>query len=248
MSSSRDKQRTKKKRKVKGTACSLPDRLLIIPNQDKMFHETWHSGRNKLNIPHPFRACLVGPPNSGKTLVTKNIILRAKPAFERIIVIHGLGETQEYDDILCDTEDEDIHHELPPMSFLENINCKALIILDDIDFKGLDKDQQHILNRLYGTLSTHKNISVISSTQDFFQMRPLARRCSNFMIIWRPYENSGISRIAPKCGLSAGYLKKLFVDHCKDKHDSVWIDKTEGTPYPIRINGFHIPQRSVPLL
>lgn len=219
----------------------LPNRILIIPNEDKKFHEHWHKGRNMLNIIHPFRCCLVGPPNSGKTLITKNIIMRADPPFRKIIVVHGLGDTREYDDILIGTENNGILHELPELDELENVDCKCLVILDDIDFKGLSKEQSHILNRLYGTLSTHKNISVIAATQDFFQMKPIVRRCCNFFVLWRPYELSGIVKISRKAGVPSSVLKKLFNEYCPDKHDSIWVDKTEGTPYPLRINGYKIP-------
>ena len=54
----------------------LPNRIL---NPDKQFHESWSSGRNLLNIPHPFRAVFLGPPGSGKSTAVKNIILRIQP-------------------------------------------------------------------------------------------------------------------------------------------------------------------------
>ena len=150
-------KKSNKKKKKKGNR-RLPNRLIIIKNMDKAFHEKWKPGRNSLNIPHPFRICCMGPPHSGKTLVIKNIILRCKPPFKRIIVIHGLaGTTREYDDI----EPELITGEIPSMEFFKEVDCKTLVILDDVDFKGLHKDQAHILNRLYGTLSTHNQIAVM---------------------------------------------------------------------------------------
>ena len=222
------KKHSKRKRR-------LPKRLLIIPNADKKFHEKWRPGRDPLDIPHPFRACLMGPPHSGKTLAIKNIILRCKPTFDRVIVIHGLGDsTREYDDI----DPEMVTSDMRPMKFFKERDSKCLVILDDIDFKGLSKHDSHILNRLYGTLSTHNNISVINATQDMFQLPPIVRRCSNFYILWRPAELNGLSVMARKAGIRTHKLLELFENHCPGTHDSVWVDKTEHTPFPIRINGY----------
>lgn len=228
------KNLNKKKRKKKRSP-RLPKKLIIIPNMDKKFHEKWESGRDALNIIHPFRICCMGPPNSGKSLVVKNIVIRCKPEFERVIVIHGLGDsTLEYDDV----EPECIVSDIPSIEFFLEVDCKTLVILDDIDFKALNKDKMHVLNRLYGTLSTHKQISCILCSQDFFQLPPIIKRCSNFFILWRPCELSGVSRMAEKAGIKAKELNSLFDRYCHNKHDSVWIDNTNSTPYPIRINGY----------
>ena len=67
---------------------SLPNKIIPLPNPDKEFHEAWDKGRNLLNIPHPFRAVFLGPPGSGKSTAVKNILMRADPCFENIIIIH----------------------------------------------------------------------------------------------------------------------------------------------------------------
>ena len=46
----------------------LPNKIIPISNADKSFHEKWYDKRNMLNIPHPFRACCLGPPNVGEGL------------------------------------------------------------------------------------------------------------------------------------------------------------------------------------
>ena len=64
----------------------LPKKILPIDNPDKEFHEAWDDKRDMLNIPHPFRSVLLGPPNVGKTTVVKNLIIRQDPPFEEIFV------------------------------------------------------------------------------------------------------------------------------------------------------------------
>ena len=64
----------KKKKKVKEVDL-LPNELIPIHNADKDFHESWYRGRNALNIPHPWRAVILGKPNSGKSTVIKNLLI-----------------------------------------------------------------------------------------------------------------------------------------------------------------------------
>jgi hypothetical protein len=79
---------------------NLPRRIIALPNQDKLWHETWEAGRDPLNFPHPFRGILLGPPGSGKSNAVKNLLLRADPPFTRLMVVHvDPAYTQEYDDV-----------------------------------------------------------------------------------------------------------------------------------------------------
>lgn len=225
--------RRKRKRKRKRTT-KLPNKLIVIKNPDKGFHEKWYSGRNKLNIPHPFRCLLLGPPNSGKTCIIKNLLLRQDKPFEKLVIVHCSPEyTKEYED--CSGE---IMAEIPPRQFFDD-NKKTLVVLEDINFKGMHKIQKHRLNRLYGNWSTHNNLSICSTSQDFFELPPIVRRCTNFWILWKGVDLDEMQAIAKKMGLTSSKLMSLFA-LCRSKHDSVWLDYTEGTPFSIRLNGFKL--------
>ena len=76
----------------------LPDKILIIPNADKEFHEVVDQ-TNLANMPHPNRIAFIANPNSGKTLAIKNVLLRSFPPYERIIVFHADPTSEEYNDI-----------------------------------------------------------------------------------------------------------------------------------------------------
>ena len=158
---SKKKKRRKRKTRVKK---SLPNKLIChkVKNLDKLFHEKWYQGRNILNIPHPFRGVLLGPPNVGKTSVALDILLRQNPPFTRVVVIHCNPKyTKEYDLL----DEYEIYGTIPPQKFFDGKD-KTLVILDDIDFKNMKKQQEHRLNRLYGNLSTHNNISCLLCSQD----------------------------------------------------------------------------------
>lgn len=209
----------------------LPNELLALPNADKKFHEKWKDSRNMLNIPHPFRCVCLGPPNCGKSNVVKNLLIRAKPAFEQVFVIHcDPGYTKEYDDI-----GGILLNDIPTPEQWEG-KVKTLCVLDDLEFKGMNKDQKRNLDRLFGFVSTHKNISCILCSQDPFNVPPIVRRCSNLWVLWKCCDLDAMATCARKTGFKN--FNTIFNQLKIDGHNSLWLDMTEKTPYPMRKNGY----------
>lgn len=204
-------------------------------NADKGFHEKWKSGRDMMNLPHPFRALVVGPPNSGKSTVIKNLLIKAKPHFEALYVIHCMAdETKEWQD--CD-----------PTSMLASIPApsewtgekKTLVVVDDIALKKLPKDEKKNLDRLLGYCSTHMNISVCLTSQDTFNVDPVLRRYFNVYILWPSMDQDSMALIARKVGVKS--LSELFEEYCPPgKRNFIMIDKTTDSPYPLRVNGYSL--------
>jgi hypothetical protein len=130
----------------KKSSSRLPKRLLFIPSVDKYWIESWRPGQDPLNFPASWRMVLCG------MLFLKNVIIRARPKFERIFVMHQDPYAREYDDI-----EAEIITKLPPNEFwmgcdLDEENGeieepeeidrpKTLVVIDDICFKDLPKDQ-----------------------------------------------------------------------------------------------------------
>lgn len=221
-----------KKNKVR-----LPNKILALPNPDKEFHESWYTNRNMLNIPHPFRSVCLGPPNVGKTTIVKNILLRAKPPFEEVFVIHcDSGYTKEYDDI---GENVTIMDSIPAPSEWEGL-VKTLVVLDDLEFKGMNKEQRRNLDRLFGYVSTHKNISCILCSQDAFNVPPIVRRCSNLWVLWRMMDLDALACCARKTGMKASNFNTIFNQLMLEPKDSLWLDMTDKSPYPMRKNGYTV--------
>ena len=215
------------------TKVRLPNEILALPNADKAFHEKWKEGRNMLNIPHPFRCVCLGPPNCGKSNVVKNLLIRAKPPFEEVFVIHCDPDyTKEYDDIGAV-----LLKDIPSPEEWEG-KMKTLVILDDLEFKGMSKDQRRNLDRLFGFVSTHKNISCILCSQDPFNVPPIVRRCSNLWVLWKLCDLDALATCARKTGFKN--FNTIFNQLKIDGHNSLWIDTTDKTPYPLRKNGYTI--------
>ncbi len=217
----------------------LPNRIIPLSNPDKEFHESWSGRRNLLNFPHPWRGVFLGPPNCGKGTVVKNLLLRAKPPFEEVVCIHCDPEyTKEWDDL----GEIKMRADIPPPNEWPG-EVKTLVIVDDLEVKGLAKEQKRNLDRLWGFVSTHKNISCCLLSQDAFNVPPIIRRCSNLWVLWRSPDLDSMACCARKSGMRPGDFQRIF-SKFRGAHDSFWIDMTKRSPMPLRMNGFKKITRS----
>lgn len=210
-------------------------KIVVFKNKDKEgWYEDWYNRRDWLNFPHPYRCLISANPGSGKTNMIKNLILRAKPYFKKIFLCHYDLETKEYDDVdviklveLPDARSKDF-----------TPSKKNLLIVDDYDFVSLNKYQMSNLRSLFKYASTHKGLSIIIATQDFFNIPSLIRRLSNIYFIWK---GSGDLDSLYNIGRRVGYTKpefKQLLDMCTNRFDNICIDMTVNTPAPVRLNGY----------
>jgi len=221
----------------KSKMIKLPQKIIPLPNQDKFFHESWKKGDDLLDFPHPSRICLTAKPNLGKTTIMKNILLRQYPPFAEVFVIHCDADyTQEYADL---GEDVKMLSNIPAPESWEG-KKKTLVIIDDVEIKLMNKDQKRNLDRLFGYVSTHKNISVMISAQDAFNLMPIVRRCCNVFILWKGTDKDSMATLARKIGSDKNELMTLFKKFCKKPRDSIWFDMTANTPASLRLNGYEI--------
>lgn len=212
----------------------LPQKLIHLPNKDKGFHEEWNDGRDPLNIPHPFRCLLNGLPNMGKTSAIFNILARIDPPFEQAFLVHCDDETKEYDTAFKRLTG------IPPPDFWD-AKIKTVVIIDDVDLKKLPPDEKSNLNRLLGYCSTHKNLSVFITCQNYFDLPACVMKCSNFFVLWKPNDLDSLGIIGRRVGLNKRALDKLHKtvwEAGRDKRTSLWIDNTKNTPYSMRIDGY----------
>lgn len=122
----------------------------------------------------------------------------------------------------------------------ETVRPKTLCVLDDICFGNLPKEQTMRLDRLCGFISSHCNVSICCINQDFFALNPIVKKCANIFVIYKPNCTDELNTIARRCGLASKDLNYLFNHIASGENDSIMIDKTPGTPYPLRLNGFNI--------
>lgn len=226
------------KSKKKKSRPNLPKELIYIPNADKDWHEEWDSSDNEADFPAPVRllACSGGRPNMRKTNTLKNVIIRQCPAFEVIYIVHCGGElTKEYDEFnaICLDDLPD-----PCDKKLFDRKVKTLLVLEDLNFEGMNRMQRKKLDRLYGFTSTHLNVSIFCTSQGFFAIPPLVRKMSNVLFIWKTLDMDSLETIRRRVDIPKDQWRYIFETYFKNPWDFLVVDNTKNTRWPLRMNLF----------
>jgi hypothetical protein len=230
------KDRRRKKHEKSKRLYSAPSSIVAMPNADKKNHETWKKGQNLARFPAPFRCCILGKVNSGKSLILTHILLAhqaKRPQFKEVIVVHGDINTKEYDRI----EPTEIRETIPEPHELEG-GTKRLVILDDVDFSINSKQKTERLSNLFRWISTHHHVSVILAHQSWFRIPKIAKDCSNVFIIFRPHDNDELATIGRRVGLKKDDIFDLFKTCLPNWRDSLTIDLCPNSPAKFRRNLF----------
>ena len=213
-----------------------PRVLTPLPNPDKKKHESYKPSDNPIRFPKPFRCCILGKVNSGKSLIAKHILMahqEKKPKFEEVHIVHGCQSSTEYDDVEPTTIRSDIPHydEYDP-------SIHKLLILDDVDFTSLPQDQLKNLSELVRFGSTHCNISILLMHQSFFRIPKIVKDCSNVFVIFRPHDNDELFTIGRRVGLKKEEILDIFRKHLPKWRDSLLINLIPDAPFKFGKNLF----------
>lgn len=231
-------QRRRQKELLKKRRANLPNRILPISCSDKNFQERWYRGRSILNFPHSFSMVLAGPPSSGKSTLIKNVLLRAEPPFEKVLIVHFDKEgSSEWEDIGDSNDGVELTDEIPDPKLINKDKKKMALILEDMNLGTLSKKQKENLDRLAGYSRSHRGVSIFCNAQNPFDVPVGFRRMANIFVLWRQPDLMALSAMASKTGYKPDDFRKLF-SFCKKQHDSIMIDLTNNSPYPLRFNGF----------
>lgn len=232
---------TKKTKKNKMTKYRLDNKIHWIENADKDtgWMETWDKGRSIGCIPHSFRCLFLGGCGRGKSLQMKNLFLQHqmsdKPFKNLYIICPDADDSREWDD--CDPSD--IFDYIPDLNLITG-DDKTLIIIDDFEFKKMNKDDEKKLTTLFRFISTHKNCSLMASYQSFFDCPILLRKVSNVFVIYKPNSKLELQSISNRVGVEYEILRKCFKDIANGYHDSIMVDMTKNTPAKLRKNIFDV--------
>lgn len=222
---------------------SLINEIIPLPNADKDgFHDEWYPGRNFGDLIHPFKMVTAGPPGAGKTTAIMNIFLRiqlSERPFENLIVIQP-NTSHEFDMldptvILNDfPEPEDL------VTGKDDEMLKTCVIIDDFDLSRLTKTQQVNVSKLFRYLSSHNNISIMTSYQDFFSIPTIIRKCATQFLIYKPRNQDELTVIAKRVGIKKDEMHNIFDREIKTKRDCLLIDLSCPDEFMIRKNIFTV--------
>ncbi len=217
----------------------LNKELFHIKNKEKKHNEKWDDipDRDPLNFIKPFRLLALGGVNMGKTNTIKNIILRVDPYFRKIYLLHCGGDwTKEYDEL-----DYECLSEIPaPNDPRFDGEEPTLMIIEDKGFENLTRNERKALGRLFGYTSTHRNVSIMMTAQNFFDVPANVRRMCNVIIIWKVRDTDLLKCIGRRVNYSKEQMLSLAENHFQHHRDSIWFDGSAGSPYPLRKNGYEI--------
>jgi len=239
-----DDEPTKKdkteKRKLNRKVPKLPPRTIIIKNADKDggWMEKWKkNGKDDPGrIIAPFRCLCLGGVGRGKTMNIKRLFLNhqwGRRKFQKLYIITCTDKAHEYDDL----EPTGIMTEMPPLSmFDEKPYKKTCVIIDDFEFERASKETMRRLSTLFRFCSSHRNVSIFVGYQSFFDAPRIARKCCNAYLLYKPNGHMELTQIANRCGMDPENMHYIFEHICNGNYDSLFIDKTIGTPFPLRRN------------
>jgi hypothetical protein len=152
--------------------------------------------------------------------------------FREVYIVHGDGDcTTEFDDI----EPTSMMNEFPPIEFFDG-EVKTLLIIDDVEFSSLSKEQMARLNKIFRYGSSHKNITVYVSHQSFFDLPLLVRKLCNVYVLWKPRSVMELKTIANRVGYTSTQLEYIFENECDEYRDSLCIDLHINAPAILRKN------------
>ena len=216
----------------------LPNMVIGFRCSDKVSQkETWDDPIRKLDIaqfPSPFRAVLIGEPSCGKSALALNFIVHNN--FEEVYVVHQNELTTEYDNL----DPTQVLNEVPPLEFWREMDpsVKRCCIIDDLEYTSATKERCKNLALMFRYVSSHCNLSIILCHQSWFDTPRIVKKMCNIVCIWKIRSRQEVSMIENRCNLDTGMLGHLFSTVAKNFHDSICLDFTTGTPYPIRVNLF----------
>ncbi len=117
-------------------------------------------------------------------------------------------------------------------------NEKSLLIIDDIDFTNLNKKDKATLDRISGYVSTHRNLSIYVTSQNFTNIFPSFRRNTEIFFLWQHHDRMSLAQIGQKCGFKNGKLLDYLDKYCKERYDNICIDTSQNSPAKLRLNGY----------
>ena len=211
--------------------------LKVFESPDKKYHRL---GTND-TLAFPARCILAAPVSFGKNSCMLNLVAREPGGFHRHIVVHHCPERTRDFDILSDSPGFELRNfnedPFPGPGDFTDPKCKSVVILDEIPFLTMNKQQKSDLDRLLNTCSSHggAGVSVYILCQNIFDCPISVRRACQYYGIWRSpiaLTNGLISRML---GVNlTEIMDRLF----SSRYDMVLVDLT-GDASKLRLNCFN---------
>jgi hypothetical protein len=217
--------------------------LIIFNSEDKKNNEHWTEQRSFINKPRPYRCALVGPPNSAKSSIAKNLIVHAKPEYSRVFVIAN-GSSKEWEEY-CDnliTVDQLMDDNILDM-FTTDVEGQRILIIDDVELMHCKPKVKEVFAMIFKHISSHYSLTVVVSVQNYTMVPNDIRSNLNvYALSLNIRDVESISILGKKIGISYKEFKLLFTklkNTVENRQFSyLVIDNTTNSPISISVNFF----------
>jgi phage terminase small subunit len=106
---------------------------------------------------------------------------------------------------------------------------RNLIIIEDLEYKTMSREQRALLDRYFGCYSTHCNVSLYLTAQDAISIPATIRRMASHVFIWKSNDINHMAILSSRFGLTPKDLSYIFKNLLTSPHDSLLIDSTRPT-------------------
>jgi hypothetical protein len=127
--------------------------------------------------------------------------------------------------------------------FTSDVDGQRIVILDDIELVSVNKKLKQFFNMLFKHVSSHYNLSIVVSIQEYRMLPTELRANMNvFALSLNIKDVESISILGKKIGISYKQFKNMFID-LKNKVENrqysyLVVDNTTNTPIPVSVNFF----------
>lgn len=212
------------------------NKLIIFKNKDKAkFNNEYEKPIDFLKPPAGSRIVISGIPNSGKSLLVRNYIIRRN--FKRFFWIASSASSEEYADIKNVERFDD--YELPDEEDLANDGFHNCILFDDINYKRFTKEQMNEIYTIVTHLCSHTGLTAIFVGHQFTSVPIDIRRNASIFIVFKQADLVSLQKEILKQSLSKTKGSR-FISLLKDNHDALTIDNTPGLDYKYRFRFNHV--------
>ena len=215
----------------------LPKGIVKLPNSDKDGRH--HADSENALMPYfPSVLIVCGKKGSGKTNLTLNLISKATPLYDRIVIVHGAGESSsEYQDLIDGSE---VVEEIPGPDFWDP-DQKNCLVIEEQPWGMFNRAQMSTAERCVNFTSSHRSVQVFIVVQNIGVLCPTIKRAMDYLCI-APHAGclDQLYDLKRRTGVD---FKLLMEDICQDRHDFVCMDFTGHGP-KLRRNMFDIIEDS----
>ena len=155
----------------------LPKGIVKLPNSDKDGRH--HADSENALMPYfPSVLIVCGKKGSGKTNLTLNLISKATPLYDRIVIVHGAGEaSSEYQDLIDGSE---VVEEIPGPDFWDP-DQKNCLVIEEQPWGMFNRAQMSTAERCVNFTSSHRSVQVFIVVQNIGVLCPTIKRAMDYL-------------------------------------------------------------------